>query len=188
MTPMQTPRGQILTTDDDADLRWVLGYTPGALGFGVMSSANGKQALLELGTRRLDAVLLDVNMPELAARLRSAVRRSNTEPGDPDERRNPPIVNGDIELEPNRRTVRKGDLQLRLTTNRIRTPALPDETSGPATRTRFISSSIQISRFRGRRQFTQPRRGRKLGVWAAVGSHQGSIARCHCQDTRLSAL
>ena len=63
MIPMELPRGQILITDDDADLRWVLGSTLGALGFGVVSSANGEQALLEVGTRRFDAVLLDVNMP-----------------------------------------------------------------------------------------------------------------------------
>src|SRR5580658_7561133 len=128
--------GNILVTDDDSDLRWVLGTTLGALGFGVVSSPNGEQALLEVGTRRFDAVLLDVNMPgmggmetcrrirskapllpilmltvrdgerdkieafdagaddyitkpfsvpELAARLRSAVRRSNTEPGNTGE-------------------------------------------------------------------------------------------------------
>src|SRR5580658_2404103 len=55
--------GNILVTDDDSDLRWVLGTTLGALGFGVVSSPNGEQALLEVGTRRFDAVLLDVNMP-----------------------------------------------------------------------------------------------------------------------------
>ena len=168
MIPMELPRGQILITDDDADLRWVLGSTLGALGFGVVSSANGEQALLEVGTRRFDAVLLDVNMPgmggietcrrirqkapllpilmlsvrdkeldkiealdagaddylikpfsvpELAARLRAAVRRSNTEPNDPDAwfHTGSPIVNGEIELDPNRRTVRKGDSLLRLT-------------------------------------------------------------------------
>ena len=42
---------------------WVLGTTLNALGFGVVSSPNGEQALLEMGTRRFDAVLLDVNMP-----------------------------------------------------------------------------------------------------------------------------
>src|SRR5580700_937219 len=127
---MSNCSGNILVTDDDSDLRWVLGTTLGALGFGVVSSPNGEQALLEVGTRRFDAVLLDVNMPgmggmetcrlirrtapllpilmltvrdserdkieafdagaddyitkpfsvpELAARLRSAVRRSNME-------------------------------------------------------------------------------------------------------------
>jgi two-component system, OmpR family, KDP operon response regulator KdpE len=160
--------GHILLTDDDSDLRWALGTTLGALGFGVVASPNGEQALLEVGTRRFDAVLLDINMPgmggietcrrirkkapllpilmltvregdldkieafdagaddyitkpfsvpELAARLRSAVRRSNTEPG---EMGGPhhmlaPIVIGEIEMDPVRRTVRKNGDLLRLT-------------------------------------------------------------------------
>src|SRR5580692_4223039 len=159
---MTNPSGQILVTDDDSDLRWVLGTTLGAMGFGVVSSPNGEQALLEMGTHRFDAVLLDVNMPgmggmetcrrirskapllpilmltvrdgegdkieafdagaddyitkpfsvpELAARLRSAVRRSNTELGDTTR----PIVIGDIELDPVRRTVRMAGSLLRLT-------------------------------------------------------------------------
>lgn len=160
--------GHILITEDDSDLRWVLGTTLGALGFAVVSSANGEQALLEVATRRFDAVLLDINMPgiggietcrrmrkkapclpilmltvrdqerdkiealdagaddyitkpfsmpELAARLRSAVRRSNTEPGDTGESRNKsaPIVIGGIELDPERRTVRKNNSILHLT-------------------------------------------------------------------------
>jgi two-component system KDP operon response regulator KdpE len=165
---MTNSSGNILVTDDDSDLRWVLGTTLGALGFGVVSSPNGEQALLEVGTRRFDAVLLDVNMPgmggietcrrirqkapllpilmltvrdaerdkieafdagaddyitkpfsvpELAARLRSAVRRSNTEPDEAVESRywGTPIVIGDIELDPTRRTVCKSRLRLRLT-------------------------------------------------------------------------
>jgi two-component system KDP operon response regulator KdpE len=160
--------GNILVTDDDSDLRWVLGTTLGALGFGVVSSSNGEQALLEVGTRRFDAVVLDVNMPgmggietcrrirkkapllpilmltvrdrerdkiealdagaddyitkpfsvpELAARLRSAVRRFNTESREAGElgSMGAPIVIGDIELDPTRRTVRKSGSLLRLT-------------------------------------------------------------------------
>jgi two-component system KDP operon response regulator KdpE len=165
---MTNSSGHILVTDDDSDLRWVLGTSLGAMGFGVVSSSNGEQALLEVGTRRFDAVLLDVNMPgmggietcrrirkkapllpilmltvrdgehdkidafdagaddyitkpfslpELAARLRSAVRRSNTEPGEDVESRpvGAPIVIGAIELDPTRRTVRKAGALLRLT-------------------------------------------------------------------------
>jgi two-component system, OmpR family, KDP operon response regulator KdpE len=154
--------GQILITDDDSDLRWVLGATLAALGFGVVASSNGEQALLEVQTRRFDAVLLDVNMPgiggietcrrmrtkdpllpilmltvrdgeldkieafdagaddyitkpfsvpEVAARLRSAVRRSNAEPRESLT----PIVIGEIELDPSLRIVRKGGTRLRLT-------------------------------------------------------------------------
>jgi two-component system KDP operon response regulator KdpE len=165
---MTNSSGNILVTDDDSDLRWVLGTTLGALGFGVVSSPNGEQALLEVGTRRFDAVLLDVNMPgmggmeacrrirrkapllpilmltvrdgerdkieafdagaddyitkpfsvpELAARLRSAVRRSNTESGETGEpgSAGKPIVIGDIELDATRRTVCKCGSRLRLT-------------------------------------------------------------------------
>jgi two-component system KDP operon response regulator KdpE len=165
---MSNCSGNILVTDDDSDLRWVLGTTLGALGFGVVASSNGEQALLEVGTRRFDAVVLDVNMPgmggietcrrirkkapllpilmltvrdrerdkiealdagaddyitkpfsvpELAARLRSAVRRFNTESRDAGESgyMGPPIVIGAIELDPTRRTVRKNGALLRLT-------------------------------------------------------------------------
>jgi two-component system, OmpR family, KDP operon response regulator KdpE len=160
--------GNILLTDDDSDLRWVLGTTLGALGFGVVASPNGEQALLEVGARRFDAVLLDINMPgiggietcrrirkkapllpilmltvrdkeldkieafdagaddyitkpfsvpELAARLRSAVRRANTEPGTTGGSRTmeAPIVIDEIEMDPMRRTVRKNGAALRLT-------------------------------------------------------------------------
>jgi two-component system, OmpR family, KDP operon response regulator KdpE len=165
---MPSSCGQILITEDDSDLRWVLGTTLSALGFGVVSSANGEQALLEVASRRFDAVLLDINMPgiggietcrrmrkkapllpilmltvreaesdkieafdagaddyitkpfsvpELVARLRSAVRRFNTGSGEIGEARSmgAPIVIGDIELDPGRRTVTKAGCVLRLT-------------------------------------------------------------------------
>jgi two-component system, OmpR family, KDP operon response regulator KdpE len=154
--------GNILVTDDDPELRRVLGRTLSALGFGVSESANGEQALRAVETRPFDAVLLDVNMPgiggiaacreirrraprlqilmltvrdqemdkvealdagaddyitkpfsipELAARLRSAVRRSTTtELG-----AGGPITIGDIEVDPDRRIVRKAGAVLRLT-------------------------------------------------------------------------
>jgi two-component system KDP operon response regulator KdpE len=161
---MPSPNGNILITDDDSDLRWVLATTLGQLGFGVVSQPNGEQALLELGARRFDAVLLDVNMPgiggietcrrirkispllpilmltvreseldkieafdagaddyitkpfsvpELAARLRSAVRRSRTDNGNSGVAA--PIVVGEIELDPSLRTVQKNGSLLRLT-------------------------------------------------------------------------
>jgi two-component system KDP operon response regulator KdpE len=55
--------GNILVTDDDADLRRVLKRTLDALGFDVVESSNGEQALEEVQTGRFDALLLDVNMP-----------------------------------------------------------------------------------------------------------------------------
>src|ERR1700682_1110421 len=144
--------GNILVTDDDPNLRRVLRRTLDALGFKVVESSNGEQALQEIQARRFDVVLLDVNMPgiggietcrqirrkaprlqilmltvrdreadkiealdggaddyitkpfsiqELAARLRSAVRRSATTAPDAEM----PIVIGDIELDPTRRIV-----------------------------------------------------------------------------------
>ena len=154
--------GNILVTDDDPNLRRVLRRTLDALGFKVVESSNGEQALQEIQARRFDVVLLDVNMPgiggietcrqirrkaprlqilmltvrdkeadksealdggaddyitkpfsiqELAARLRSAVRRSATTAPDAEM----PIVIGDIELDPPRRIVRKAGSILRLT-------------------------------------------------------------------------
>jgi len=154
--------GNILLTDDDADLRRVLGRTLDALGFSVEESANGEEALAQLAARPFHAVLMDVNMPglggietcrqmrrkdphlpilmltvrdregdkilaldagaddyitkpfsvlELAARLRSAVRRSKVATGETSA----PILVGELELDPERRTVRKRGGLLRLT-------------------------------------------------------------------------
>ena len=159
---MPSLNGNILVTDDDPDLRGVLRKTLDALGFDVAECANGEQALHHVGTRPVDAVLLDVNMPgiggiaacrelrraaprlqilmltvrdretdkvealdagaddyitkpfsipELAARLRSAVRRSAAAEIDTGAS----IVIGDIELDPARRVVRKAGAALRLT-------------------------------------------------------------------------
>jgi two-component system KDP operon response regulator KdpE len=154
--------GNILVTDDDADLRRVLRRTLDALGFEVAEAPSGEQALKQIEAQRFQAILLDVNMPgaggiatcremrrrdprlqilmltvrdreadkieafdagaddyitkpfsvpELIARLRSAVRRCGTAEPDPCA----PIKIGDIELDPARRIVRKGGLVLRLT-------------------------------------------------------------------------
>lgn len=154
--------GNILVTDDDADLRRVLSRTLNALGFEVAESSSGEHALQQVEKRQFDALLLDVNMPgiggietcrkvrrkaprlpilmltvrnkeaekiealdagaddyitkpfsipELAARLRAAVRRSATTLLDT----RPPIAIGDIELDPERRIVRKAGSVLSLT-------------------------------------------------------------------------
>jgi len=58
-----------------------------------------------------DYITKPFSIPELAARLRSAVRRSATTEPDPCA----PIIIGDIDLDPARRTVRKGGVVLRLT-------------------------------------------------------------------------
>ena len=154
--------GNVLITDDDADLRRVLRRTLDALGFEVSESSNGEQALREVEAGTFEALLLDVNMPgiggieacrkirriaprlqilmltvrdqeadkiealdagaddyitkpfsipELAARLRSAIRRSATTLLDIGT----PIVIGEIELDPVQRAVSKRGSELRLT-------------------------------------------------------------------------
>ena len=159
---MPSFNGSILVTDDDPDLRRVLRRTLDALGFRVVESSNGEQALREIEVSRFDVVVLDVNMPgiggiqacrrirrkapglqilmltvrdreadkiealdagaddyitkpfsipELAARLKSAVRRSAASASNLEM----PIVIGDIELDPAGRAVRKAGEVLRLT-------------------------------------------------------------------------
>lgn len=159
---MIAANGNILVTDDDAELRRVLSKTLDALGFQVAESPNGEHALRAVDSSRYDVVLMDVNMPgiggieacrairkkaprlqimmltvrdleeekiaafdagaddyitkpfsipELAARLRSAVRRSASTSLHPEL----PIVIGEIELDPARRFVSKAGSVLRLT-------------------------------------------------------------------------
>jgi len=64
-----------------------------------------------------DYITKPFSVPELAARLRSAVRRSRTETGDNGESRHTgaPIIVRDIELDPSCRTVCKNGSLLRLT-------------------------------------------------------------------------
>jgi len=58
-----------------------------------------------------DYITKPFSIPELAARIRSAVRRSSVSAADEDS----PIVIGEIELDPVRRVVRKAGVPLRLT-------------------------------------------------------------------------
>jgi len=58
-----------------------------------------------------DYITKPFSIPELAARIRSAVRRSSVSAADEDA----PIVIGEIELDPVRRVVRKAGVPLRLT-------------------------------------------------------------------------
>ena len=162
MSLMSGANGNILITDDDAELRRVLTRTLDALGFQSAESPNGEHALKAVDASQYDVVLMDVNMPgiggieacramrkkaprlqimmltvrdleaekiaafdagaddyitkpfsipELAARLRSAVRRSATASLDAEL----PIVIGGIELDPARRIVSKAGCFLRLT-------------------------------------------------------------------------
>jgi two-component system KDP operon response regulator KdpE len=159
---MTTSQGNILIVDDDPKFRRALHSTLHTLGFEIMESWNGEEAIKEVKNRRFDVVLLDINMPgmggvetcralrrfspglqililtvreseddkiealdagaddyitkpfsipELVARLKAAVRRARTGPPET----NKAIVVGNIELDPERRTVRKKQEFLHLT-------------------------------------------------------------------------
>ena len=155
-------QGNVLITDDDADLRLVLRRTLDALGFLVTEAPNGEAAISMVDTRPFHVVLMDVNMPgiggieacrrirrkdprlqilmltvrdreadkvealdagaddyitkpfsipELAARVRSAIRRASAPSADTWTA----IEIGDVQLDPERRVVRKRGTVLRLT-------------------------------------------------------------------------
>lgn len=70
-------RGTLLLVDDDEDVLAITTDVLDTLGYHVLSADNGKQAesLFHQGPERIDAVLLDVSLPnlsgpELAERLR----------------------------------------------------------------------------------------------------------------------
>jgi two-component system, OmpR family, KDP operon response regulator KdpE len=60
---MSTSSGKILIVDDDPKLRRALHTTLHSLGFEVMESPNGEQALKDAENHKFDVVLLDINMP-----------------------------------------------------------------------------------------------------------------------------
>jgi two-component system KDP operon response regulator KdpE len=78
----------------------------------MLTVRNGERDKIEaLDAGADDYIVKPFSVPELAARLRSAVRRSNA--GAPDTAA--PIVVGEIELDPTRRSVKKSGVALRLT-------------------------------------------------------------------------
>lgn len=56
---------EILLVDDDPDIRGMLAFTLGDLGFMVREAKDGIDALDELATHDLDCVVLDLMMPRL---------------------------------------------------------------------------------------------------------------------------
>jgi two-component system, OmpR family, KDP operon response regulator KdpE len=60
---MNTSTGRILIVDDDPKLRRALHSMLHSLGFEVMESPNGEQALKDAKNHKFDVVLLDINMP-----------------------------------------------------------------------------------------------------------------------------
>src|SRR5579863_811385 len=61
-TLMTTSQGTVLIVDDDPKLRRALHSTLRTLGFEIRECSNGEEALDEVDKRRVDAVLLDINM------------------------------------------------------------------------------------------------------------------------------
>jgi two-component system KDP operon response regulator KdpE len=73
-------QGTILVVDDDASTRRALRVTLSGMGFMVVEAARGEEALSLVRTMRLDAVLLDVDMPgmggvETCRNIRKAIER-----------------------------------------------------------------------------------------------------------------
>lgn len=81
----------------------------------VLDKEDDKLAAFDAGAD--DYITKPFSVPELAARLKSAVRRFRTASGGTSEPRNMrvPIIIGEIELEPDLRTVRRDGSALRLT-------------------------------------------------------------------------
>ena len=60
---MPDTQGKILIVDDDPDLRRAMSATLSALGFEITECATGEHAIQKIREHKLDAVLLDINMP-----------------------------------------------------------------------------------------------------------------------------
>ena len=55
----------ILIVDDSASMRQLISFTLKDAGFDVLSAVNGTDALTRLGSRRVEMVVTDLNMPEM---------------------------------------------------------------------------------------------------------------------------
>lgn len=56
---------RILTADDSASIRQVVGFTLRQAGYDVVEAVDGQDAVAKAATGRLDLVLTDLNMPRL---------------------------------------------------------------------------------------------------------------------------
>lgn len=71
---------KVLIVDDDSSIRRVLTTTLRAVGFEVVESSRGEEAISLLGVSSFDAVLLDMNMPSMGGlAVCRAVRKVNAE-------------------------------------------------------------------------------------------------------------
>lgn len=62
---MGEKRPVVLVSDDDADIRRMLRFHLEDRGFDVLEAANGADAIEQVLTEEIDALILDVMMPEL---------------------------------------------------------------------------------------------------------------------------
>jgi len=70
---------RIMTVDDSASIRMMVGFTLREAGYDVVEAADGQEALEKLDDEQVQMVIADVNMPrmdgiELVTRLRSHPR------------------------------------------------------------------------------------------------------------------
>lgn len=56
---------KVLTVDDSPSVRKLVEFTLKAKGFGVNSAGNGQEALELMAKERFDAIILDINMPQM---------------------------------------------------------------------------------------------------------------------------
>jgi two-component system KDP operon response regulator KdpE len=67
---------RVLVVDDESAVRKVIGITLRAVGFEVVESARGEEAVSLLGMSKFDAILLDINMPGIGGiAVCKAIRR-----------------------------------------------------------------------------------------------------------------
>ena len=55
----------IMTADDSASVRQMVSFTLKQSGYDVIEAVDGKDALVKLGTNRVDMLITDLNMPNL---------------------------------------------------------------------------------------------------------------------------
>ena len=55
----------IMTADDSASVRRMVSFTLKQSGYDVIEAVDGKDALVKLGTNRVDMLITDLNMPNL---------------------------------------------------------------------------------------------------------------------------
>lgn len=55
----------IMTADDSASVRQMVNFTLKGAGYEVVEAIDGKDALMKLGTQKVDMLITDLNMPNL---------------------------------------------------------------------------------------------------------------------------